>query len=334
MAARDVILTGDRTSGPLHVGHYVGSLANRVELQHICKQYVLLADAQAFTDYAERPELVRKSVLQVALDYLAVGIDPNKSTIVVQSMVPQLPELTFYYMNLVTLARVLRNPTVKAEIQQKEYGESVPVGFAVYPISQAADITAFKATLVPVGQDQLPMIEQTNEIVRSFNRIYQTEVLVEAKAVLSTIQRLPGIDGKAKMSKSLGNAIFLSDSSQAVAHKVMSMYTDPEHVHVQDPGKVEGNMVFVYLDIFDPHKEEVADLKKQYQRGGLGDVVLKKRLIGVLEDFLTPIRVRRAQYENDSASVWAILKRGTQDACDVAADTLNQVKRAMKLDYF
>ena len=285
MIKGEIILTGDRPSGPLHLGHYVGSLANRVLLQNHNKQFVMIADVQALTDNYENPEKVRKYVLEVAYDYLAVGIDPDKTTIFIQSLVPELFELTVYYLNLVTVNRLLRNPTVKTEIKQKGFEESVPAGFLMYPVSQAADITAFKATCVPVGEDQLPVIEQTNEIVRSFNRIYSCHVLKEAKGLVPEIARLPGIDGQAKMSKSLGNAIFLSDSPQDVAQKVMKMYTDPSHVRASDPGRIEGNTVFMYLDVFDKNKEKVRELKEHYQRGGLGDVTVKKYLIEVLEQF-------------------------------------------------
>lgn len=334
MKKRETILTGDRTSGPLHLGHYVGSLQNRVKLQHEYDQFIMLADLQAMTDNYEQSKKVHDSVLQVTMDYLSVGIDPDVSTIFIQSQIPELAELTVYYMNLVTLNRVLRNPTVKTEIKQKKYGESVPVGFAVYPISQAADITGFKGALVPVGEDQLPMIEQTNEIVRAFNRIYKTDVLVEAKALIPKFSRLPGIDGKSKMSKSLGNAIYLSDTADDVAKKVMSMYTDPDHIRVEDPGKVEGNTVFTYLDAFDTNQDEVAELKAHYQKGGLGDVKLKRRLIDVLENMLQPFRERRKQYEDNPQLVLDILKAGTEKAQAVAGQTLKEVKQAMNLKYF
>ncbi len=333
MAQETIILTGDRPTGPLHLGHYVGSLANRIELQHKHKQFVMIADAQALTDNYENPQKVRENVLQVALDYLAVGIDPKKTTIFIQSMIPQIAELTMYYMNLVTVARVGRNPTVKTEIKQKGFGESVPVGFFVYPISQAADITAFKANLVPVGEDQLPMIEQTNEIVRSFNRIYKKEVLIECQALVPKVARLSGIDGKAKMSKSLGNAIYLSDSSDELAQKVKGMYTDPGHVRVTDPGKIEGNVVFAYLDVFDPNVQEVEELKAHYQRGGLGDTVVKKRLLEILEAFIAPIRTRRQELAKDPKAVMEMLLMGTKHAQQVAEKTLNDVKQAMFLDY-
>jgi tryptophanyl-tRNA synthetase len=328
-----VVLTGDRPSGPLHLGHYVGSLANRIILQEKYKQYVMIADVQALTDNFERPELVRKNVLEVALDYLAVGIDPHKTTIFIQSMIPQIAELTVFYLNLVTIARLERNPTVKTEIKQKGFGRSVPAGFLMYPVSQAADITVVKGTIVPVGEDQLPVIEQTNEIVRMFNRIYNTDVLPEATALVPKVARLVGIDGAAKMSKSLGNAIFLGDSADEVARKVMSMYTDPHHIRVEDPGKVEGNTVFMYLDVFDPHSTEVAALKEQYMRGGLGDVKLKKRLIEVLEVFLKPIRERRTQLARDPGYVMEVLLAGTQKTRQIAEQTMAEVRSAMLLEY-
>ncbi|MBS1987525.1 tryptophan--tRNA ligase [Candidatus Dependentiae bacterium] len=334
MSAKKIILTGDRPTGPLHLGHYVGSLKNRVALQHDYEQYVMLADVQALTDNFETPEKVRASVLEVVLDYLSVGIDPAVSTIFLQSMIGPIAELTIFYLNLVTVARLERNPTVKDEIRQKGFGSNVTAGFLCYPVSQAADITIFGAHLVPVGHDQLPMIEQTAEIVRKFNRIYG-EVLVEPEALVpATAGRLPGLDGKAKMSKSLGNAIYLSDSADEVKRKVMTMYTDPEHIHVADPGKVEGNMVFAYLDIFDDRTEEVAELKAHYERGGLGDVTLKKRLIEVLNTFLEPLRVKRAQFAQDPAQVLEIVRQGTLKANALAEQTLARVKQAMKIDYF
>ncbi len=329
-----VVLTGDRPTGPLHLGHYVGSLKQRVTLQDECTQYVMVADLQAMTDNVDNPEKVRNNVLEVALDYLAVGIDPHKTTFCIQSLIPQIAELTILYLNLVTVNRLKRNPTVKTEIQHKGYGEeSVTAGFLMYPVHQAADITCVKANLVPVGEDQLPVIEQTNEIVRAFNRIYKKEVLVEAKGLISSVPRLPGIDGKAKMSKSLGNAIFLSDSADEVSKKVMQMYTDPNHLRVEDPGTVEGNMVFTYLDIFDPNKEEVAALKEHYARGGLGDVKIKRRLIEVLNTFLDPIRTRREQFAKDPHAVMKILLDGTEKTRDVAAKTMAEVRVAIKLDY-
>lgn len=329
-----VILTGDRPTGPLHLGHYVGSLSNRVMLQHKCTQYVMIADLQAMTDNFDNPQKVRDNVLQVMLDYLSIGIDPAKTTIFIQSMIPQIAELTVLYLNLVTVNRLKRNPTVKTEIQQKGFGESLPAGFLMYPIHQAADITIVKGTLVPVGADQLPMIEQTNEIVRSFNRIYETNVLVEARALVAKVERLPGIDGGAKMGKSLDNAIFLSDSADIVAKKVMTMYTDPTHIHVKDPGKIEGNMVFAYLDIFNPDVQRTNELKEQYQRGGLGDVTVKRYLIEVLNNLLEPIRLKRKEYEKDPEAVMRILKEGTDKVVDVAASTMNQVRQAIRLDYF
>ena len=331
---KKIILTGDRPTGPLHLGHFVGSLKNRVELQETCQQFVMVADAQALTDNADNPLKVRENVLEVALDYLAVGIDPAKTTIFIQSLVPALPELTMYYLNLVTWNRLKHNPTVKQEIQQKGFGESVPAGFMVYPVSQAADITAFKAELVPVGEDQLPMIEQTNEIVRHFNRIYKTDVLVEAKAVIPKVARLPGTDGKAKMGKSLGNAIFLSDAPEVIEKKVKGMYTDPNHLRVEDPGKVEGNPVFDYLDVFDPDRDKFQSLKDHYQRGGLGDSVVKKHLNEVLQQFLEPIRTRRQKFAQDKGEVWNLLRKGTAHATSVAEQTLSEVRKAMCLDYF
>lgn len=329
-----VILTGDRPTGKLHLGHYVGSLKNRVILQENHKQYIMVADMQALTDNANNPKKIRKNVFEVVLDYLAVGIDPNKSTIFIQSQIPEISELTMYYLNLVTVNRLKRNPTVKTEISQKEFGESLPAGFFIYPVSQAADITCVKATLVPVGEDQLPMIEQTNEIVRSFNRIYNTKTLVEAKALLPKISRLPGIDGKAKMSKSLGNAIYLSDDADIVAKKVMKMYTDPNHIRVDEPGKVEGNTVFAYLDAFDTNEQEVKKLKEHYKRGGLGDVTLKKWLIEILNNLLDPIRKKRKELEKDPEYIWNILKSGSKETQLVASNTLKEVKEAMELSYF
>lgn len=332
--AQDIVLTGDRPTGPLHLGHYVGSLHNRILLQDRAKQYVMIADAQALTDHADVPEKIRENVFQVALDYLAVGISPAKTTIFIQSQLPALAELTQYYLNLITWNRLKHNPTVKQEIVQKGYGDNVPAGFMVYPVSQAADITAFKANLVPVGEDQIPMIEQTNEIVRHFNRMYKTQVLVETKAMVPKIARLPGIDGKAKMSKSLQNGIYLSDEADVLAKKVKSMYTDPNHLRVEDPGQVEGNPVFLYLDAFDPDKETVAALKEHYTRGGLGDSVVKKRLLEVLEGFLGPIRARRKEFASDPAEVMRILQEGTQKAREVSEKTLFDAKAAMGINYF
>jgi tryptophanyl-tRNA synthetase len=327
-------LTGDRPTGPLHLGHYVGSLLNRLVLQDTHDQYIMIADIQALTDNFDRPEKVRENVLEVAYDYLAVGIDPGKSTIFIQSMIPEIAELTVLYMNLVTIARLERNPTVKTEIQQKGFGERLTAGFLCYPVSQAADITFLKAQVVPVGEDQLPMIEQTNEIVRSFNRVYQTDILVEAKGLVPKMARLPGTDGQAKMGKSLGNAIYLSDSADDLAKKVMGMYTDPTHLKITDPGKIEGNMVFAYLDLFDPRVSEVEELKSHYQKGGLGDVVLKKRLIEVLQGVVGPIREKREQYKKDKAYVLSVLKAGTEKTEHEAQKTMREIRRAMKLDYF
>ena len=334
MSQKKIILTGDRPTGKLHLGHYTGSLAKRVELQDTCRQFVMIADAQALTDNADNPAKVRENILEVALDYLAVGIDPEKTTIFIQSMVPALAELTMYYLNLITWNRLKHNPTVKLEIQQKGYGEEVPAGFMVYPVSQAADITAFKATLVPVGDDQIPMIEQTVEIVRKFNRLYKTETLVEPEIVASTMARLPGLDGKAKMSKSLGNAIFLSDEPDALAKKVKGMYTDPTHLKVEDPGKVEGNPVFTYLDAFGQDKSKIEELKAHYKKGGLGDSIVKKYLLDELTAFLDPIRRRREELAKDPKHVMDLLFKGTQAANLVAEATLKDVKRAMGIDYF
>lgn len=327
------ILTGDRPTGPLHIGHYVGSLRNRVALQREYDTYVLLADVQALTDNADNPQKVRASILEVALDYLAVGIDPTAATLVIQSFVPEIAELTIYLLNLVTVARLERNPTVKDEIKQKNFQRSVPAGFFVYPVSQAADITAFKADLVPVGADQVPMIEQTLEIVRRFNRTYG-QTLVEPSALVPEVSRLPGTDGGGKMGKSLGNAIALSDPADEVRRKVMAMYTDPNHLRASDPGTVEGNPVFAYLDAFDPDRATLEELKAHYRRGGLGDVALKRRLVEVLESVLTPIRARRAEFAADPGAVMALLREGTARGRAVAAQTLDEVRRAMRLDYF
>lgn len=335
---KHVILTGDRPTGKLHIGHYVGSLKNRVELQNTGKYdtFIMIADQQALTDNARDPEKIRRSLHEVALDYLAVGIDPKKSTILVQSQIPALSELTMHYLNLVTVARLRRNPTVKTEIKQKKFGESVPAGFFTYPVSQAADITAFKADTVPVGDDQEPMLEQTREIVRTFNRIYQQDILVEPEGVFPPKGqgRIPGLDGNAKMSKSLGNAIYLSDDADTVQKKVMSMYTDPTHIKVSDPGHVEGNTVFTYLDIFDPDKEQVAKLKEQYQAGGLGDVKIKRYLNEVLEAELSPIRKRREEYAANLDYVDQVLKEGSARANKVANHTLKEVRDAIGINYF
>jgi tryptophanyl-tRNA synthetase len=327
------ILTGDRPTGPLHLGHYVGSLQKRIELQHEYETFILIADMQALTDNADNPDKVRQNIFEVALDYLAVGLDPSISTIVIQSLVPEIAELTMYYLNLVTVARLQRNPTVKEEMRQKGFETNVPAGFLTYPVSQAADITAFKADLVPVGEDQLPMIEQTVEIVRRFNSIYRA-VLVEPQALIPKIARLPGTDGQNKMGKSLGNAIFLSDSAEVVAGKVKKMYTDPNHIHAKDPGTVEGNPVFSYLDAFDPDTKAVEDLKQRYRSGGLGDVVVKRRLGEVLESFLQPISNRRSEFAKDPAQVMRILREGTEKGRTAASETLSEVRKAMRLDYF
>ena len=333
-----VILTGDRPTGKLHLGHYVGSLHNRVKLQEDSnnQMFIMIADQQGLTDNAENPKKIQESLFEVGLDYLAVGLDPRKSTIFIQSQIPQLPELTVYYLNLVTVARLERNPTVKSEIKEKGFEKSLPAGFLVYPVSQAADITAFKATHVPVGDDQKPMLEQTREIVRDFNRIYDTEALVKPELMLPPKGqgRLVGIDGRGKMSKSLNNGIYLSDSADEVEKKVMKMYTDPNHIRVEDPGQVEGNVVFTYLDIFDLDKEKVAELKEQYQRGGLGDVKIKRYLVDVLQNVLEPIRTRRAEYEEDKGYVLDMLKQGSEEAERVAARTLDEVKSAMGINYF
>ncbi|MGN0895352.1 MAG: tryptophan--tRNA ligase [Succinivibrio sp.] len=345
---KKIILTGDRPTGRLHVGHYVGSLKERVSLQNSGEYdevYIMVADAQALTDNADNPEKVRQNVMQVALDYLSCGIDPTKSNIFIQSMIPELAELTVYYMNLVTVSRVQRNPTVKAEIKQKNFETSLPLGFFCYPVSQASDITAFKATTVPAGEDQMPMIEQCCEIVRKFNEVYG-ETLVEPKIVLPTNKsclRLPGIDGKAKMSKSLGNCIYLSDTEEDTKKKVMSMFTDPTHLRREDPGHVEGNPVFTYLDAFCkdeyfaeylPDYKNLDELKAHYQRGGLGDMVVKKFLNNVIQTELRPIRERRNDWEKRLPDVYEILKQGTAKARETAAQTLSEVKHAMRIDYF
>lgn len=343
-----IILTGDRPTGRLHVGHYAGSLKERVELQNsgqFDKVFIMIADAQALTDNAEHPEKVRENVLEVALDYLACGIDPEKSTIFIQSAVPQLTELTAYYMNLVTVSRVQRNPTVKTEIKMRNFEASIPVGFFVYPISQAADITAFRATAVPVGEDQLPMLEQCKEIVNKFNSVYG-ETLTEPEIILPSNKaclRLPGIDGKAKMSKSLGNCIYLSDEADVIKKKIMSMFTDPNHVRVEDPGKVEGNPVFIYLDAFSrpehfaeflPEYASLDELKAHYQRGGLGDVKVKKFLNNVMQAELAPIRERRHMWKQRLDEVKMILKQGSETARAAAAETLHDVRAAMQINYF
>lgn len=343
-----IILTGDRPTGKLHVGHYVGSLKRRVELQNsgeFDKVFIMIADAQALTDNADNPEKVRQNIVEVALDYMACGLDPAKSTLFIQSQIPELCELSFYYMNLVTVSRLQRNPTVKSEIQMRNFEASIPVGFFTYPISQAADITAFKATTVPVGEDQMPMLEQTKEIVHKFNSVYG-ETLVEPKILLpdnEACMRLPGIDGKAKMSKSLGNCIYLAEEADDIKKKVMSMYTDPNHLRVEDPGSLEGNTVFTYLDAFckDEHFERylpeyanLGELKAHYQRGGLGDVKVKKFLNNVLQEVLEPIRNRRKELQKDIPYVYDVLKKGSEEAEKVAAQTLDEVRSAMKINYF
>ena len=345
---KKIILTGDRPTGRLHLGHYVGSLKNRVALQNsgeFDKIYIMIADAQALTDNFDNPSKVRDNVMEVALDYLAVGIDPEKTTILIQSEVSELTELTFYYMNLVTLSRLQRNPTVKNEIGLRGFEKSIPVGFLNYPISQAADITAFDATCVPVGVDQLPMIEQTREIVHSFNNVYgNTLVMPEAKIPENELeQRLPGTDGKAKMSKSLGNCIYLADDAETIKKKVMSMYTDPNHIKIDDPGQVEGNVVFTYLDVFAkdedfvkylPEYKNLDELKDHYRRGGLGDMVIKKFLNNILQELLKPIRERREELSQNIEYVYRVLEKGTNDARKHAKETLRRVKQAMKIDYF
>lgn len=339
--SKPIILTGDRPTGKLHIGHYVGSLKNRVLLQEQGEHqlYVFLADQQALTDHAKDPQTIVESIGNVALDYLAAGLDPTKTTIFIQSQIPELAELSMYYMNLVSLARLERNPTVKTEIAQKGFGESIPTGFLVYPIAQAADITAFKANYVPVGNDQKPMIEQTREIVRSFNHVYQTDVLVEPEGIYpenESAGRLPGLDGNAKMSKSLGNGIYLADDMDTLQKKVMSMYTDPNHIRVEDPGQVEGNMVFYYLDVFGRPEDaqEIQAMKEHYQRGGLGDVKTKRYLLEILERELGPIRQRRLEFAQDMGQVYEMLRKGSQVAQEVAAQTLDQVKEAMGIRYF
>ena len=348
MGKQKIILTGDRPTGRLHIGHYVGSLRRRVELQNsgeFDKVFIMIADAQALTDNVDNPEKVRQNVIEVALDYLACGIDPAKSTIFIQSQIAELCELAFYYMNLVTVSRLQRNPTVKTEIQMRNFETSIPVGFFTYPISQASDITAFKATIVPVGEDQKPMLEQTNEIVRRFNHIYG-EVLVEPEILLpdnAACLRLPGTDGKAKMSKSLGNCIYLSDTAEEVQKKVKSMYTDPDHLRVEDPGKIEGNTVFTYLDAFSrpehferylPDYPNLDELKAHYQRGGLGDMKVKKFLGAIMEEELAPIRQRRLEFEKDIPAIYEMLQKGCEVARATAAETLADVRKAMKIDYF
>ena len=348
MGKEKIILTADRPTGKLHIGHYVGSLKRRVELQNsnlYDKIFIMIADAQALTDNAENPEKVRQNIIEVALDYLACGINPTKSTIFIQSQIPELCELAFYYMNLVTVSRLQRNPTVKTEIQMRNFATSIPVGFFTYPISQASDITAFKATTVPVGEDQEPMLEQTREIVRKFNAVYG-ETLIEPEILLpdnSACLRLPGTDGKAKMSKSLNNCIYLSESADDLQKKIMGMFTDPGHLRVQDPGKIEGNTVFTYLDAFCkpehfekylPDYPNLDELKAHYQRGGLGDVKVKRFLNAIMQEELEPIRSRRKEFEKDIPAIYNILKKGSEVAREAAADTLSDVRKAMKINYF
>ncbi len=335
---KEIYLTGDRPTGKMHLGHYVGSFKNRLEMQNSgkYKPFVMIADTQAFTDNARNPKKIQKSLIEVALDYLSVGIDPKKTTIFVQSQIKSLFELTSYFMNLVSVSRLGRNPTVKTEIQQKNFNESVPAGFFAYPVSQAADITIFKAKKVPVGDDQEPMLEQTRELVRSFNKAYHSHILVEPQGVFPKkgFGRISGTDGNAKMSKSLGNAIYLSDDPKTVEKKVKSMYTDPHHVHVDQPGNIKGNVVFTYLDIFDPDKKTVNELKAHYKNGGLGDIKIKNYLIEVLENFLKPIRERRKQFSQDIPGVLKMLKDGSDKANVVAQKTITEVRHAIGIDYF
>jgi len=337
-----IILTGDRPTGPLHLGHYIGSLKNRVRLQNELddnsnpkyKSYILIADMQALTDNFQSPEIVSSNILNVALDYLAVGINPELSSIYIQSLIPEFSELTMYFLNLLTLNQVERNPTVKEEIKQKGFDDHIPLGFLIYPVSQAADILAFGADLVPVGADQIPMIEDTNMLARKFNQTYKTEVFKECRALVpENFSRLVGIDGKAKMSKSLGNAIYLKDTSDELWQKVRQMYTDPNHIHVQDPGQIEGNTCFIYLDAFGEDKQKIQDLKDHYQKGGLGDMVVKKYLMEVLDAYLEPIREKRALYANDPAQVMKILAKGTESARLVVTETMASAKKAMGIDY-
>ncbi|WP_000072942.1 tryptophan--tRNA ligase [Acinetobacter baumannii] len=331
---RPIILTGDRPTGQLHLGHFVGSLRSRVGLQDSHHQHLLLADAQALTDNADNPDKVRRNILEVALDYLAVGIDPTKTTICVQSCLPALNELTMLYLNFVTVARLERNPTIKSEIQMRGFERDIPAGFLCYPVAQAADITAFKATVVPVGEDQIPMIEQTNEIVRRVNRQIGQDLLPECKALLSNMARLPGFDGKAKMSKSLGNTIVLNASDKDIKKAVNAMYTDPNHLRIEDPGQVEGNIVFTYLDAFDPNKEEVEELKAHYRRGGLGDGTVKKRLEGVLKELITPIRERREELAKEPDYIMDVLRQGTDKCRIITQQTLDEVKDGLGLFKF
>ena len=331
---RPIILTGDRPTGQLHLGHFVGSLRSRVDLQDSHHQHILLADAQALTDNADNPDKVRRNILEVALDYMAVGIDPLKTTVCVQSCLPALNELTMLYLNFVTVARLERNPTIKSEIQMRGFERDIPAGFLCYPVAQAADITAFKATVVPVGEDQIPMIEQTNEIVRRVNRQIGQDLLPECKALLSNTGRLPGFDGKAKMSKSLGNTIVLNATDKDIKKAVNAMYTDPNHLRIEDPGQVEGNIVFAYLDAFDSNKEEVEELKAHYRRGGLGDGTVKKRLEGILKELITPIRERREELTKDPDYIMDVLREGTLKCQKITQQTLDEVKDGLGLFKF
>ena len=335
---KEIILTGDRPTGKLHIGHYVGSLKSRVQLQNseLYNSFIMIADQQALTGNARNPDKIRNSLIEVALDYLAVGIDPKKSTIFIQSQIPELNELTMHYLNLVTVARLERNPTVKNEIKEKDFNLSIPAGFLIYPVSQAADITAFKAEIVPVGEDQMPMIEQTREIVRTFNATYKTDILIEPRAILPKegLGRLPGIDGKSKMSKSLNNAIYLSDEPDVIKKKIMSMYTDPNHIKVTDPGEVENNMVFSYLDAFCNDKDKLQNMKEHYRRGGLGDIKVKNYLNEILQAELEPIRNRRKEFEKDKSFVYKVLETGSNNAREIASKTLSEVRSAIGIDYF
>ena len=333
---KENLLTGDRPTGKLHIGHYIGSLKKRVEIQDQFNNFIMIADQQALTDNAKNPEKIQNSLIEVILDYLSVGIDPIKSNIFVQSQIPELSELTMHYLNLVSVSRLKRNPTVKNEMKEKNFGDNVPTGFFIYPVSQAADITAFKASIVPVGEDQIPMIEQTNEIVKTFNNTYKQNVLKRVKALLPKkgMGRLPGIDGKAKMSKSLNNAIYLSDSPDIIKQKVMSMYTDPNHIRVTDPGRVEGNTVFTYLDAFCKDKKYLTEMKEHYKAGGLGDVKVKKYLNEIIQSELEPIRNKRNQYQNNLDYIYEILKDGSNKARLIASQTLHEVRDAIGINYF
>ena len=333
---KENLLTGDRPTGKLHIGHYIGSLKKRVEIQDQFNNFIMIADQQALTDNAKNPEKIQNSLIEVILDYLSVGIDPIKSNIFVQSQIPELSELTMHYLNLVSVSRLKRNPTVKNEMKEKNFGDNVPTGFFIYPVSQAADITAFKASIIPVGEDQIPMIEQTNEIVKTFNNTYKQNVLKRAKALLPEkgMGRLPGIDGKAKMSKSLNNAIYLSDSPDIIKQKVMSMYTDPNHIRVTDPGRVEGNTVFTYLDAFCKDKKYLTEMKEHYKAGGLGDVKVKKYLNEIIQSELEPIRNKRNQYQNNLDYIYEILKDGSNKARLIASQTLHEVRDAIGINYF